>query len=140
MMKIFIPFKLTRAYPEESNPVSMLRVQVGMYLKNKATHFIFFHIHGANRGFPAAGCRCYADKRIQHFLYPKIVDRTAKKHRRHFTIQVVLNFQFTMHPIHQFHIFPQLGSISVAQFLHSPLHHSGQKRLSHFHPQLWYRR
>ena len=42
MMKIFIPFKLPLTNPQKSDPVPVLGIKVGMYLKNKTTEFIFF--------------------------------------------------------------------------------------------------
>src|SRR5687768_1922811 len=105
MMKVFIAFKFTRAYPEKGDTVAVFGIEVGMYLKNKTAHFFLFHIYRPYRGFTAPGCGSDTDKCVEHFLYPKIVDRTAKKYRRHFSFQVIVDPEFAVYTIHQFHIF-----------------------------------
>ena len=82
MMKIFVPFELTGADPQKGNPVPVFRVQVGMYLEDETTEFIFLYIHMAGCGIAAPGFRRNADESIQQLFYSKIIDGAAKENWR----------------------------------------------------------
>src|SRR5690606_16134837 len=68
VMEILISFKPSRTHPQKSDPVAVLRVEVGMYLKYKSAKLIFAHIHHACSGFAAARDGRNADEIIQHLL------------------------------------------------------------------------
>src|SRR5258708_16691688 len=88
-----------------------------MNFKDEAAEFILLYIQWAGRGLPASGARRDADKIVQHFPYPKVIDGAAEENGTHFPGQVVVHIQLAVYSIYQFYILPEGGSIFFPQFL-----------------------
>src|SRR5215831_52354 len=96
MVKVFVTLKLTRAYAQESDSVAVTGVEVGMYLKDKAGEFIFIRANISQRCGPAAGYGGNADKCVEHFTNPEVINAAAEKYRSYFTGQIIRCIQFAV--------------------------------------------
>src|SRR5690348_9137548 len=117
MVEIFIAFKASRTNSQKSNPVAMLRIEVGVDLKNKSAEPVFIHPYHPFAGFPGAGHGGNADKGVEHFLYSEIINGRSKENRRHIAGEITVHCQFTINPVNEFHILAKGSRVAVAQFV-----------------------
>ena len=81
VVEIFIALEAAGAHAKKSNAVAVLGIEVGVDLKDKATKLVFADGYRALVCFAVPGGGCNAHKGVEHFLYPKVVDSTAKEYR-----------------------------------------------------------
>ena len=109
--------KLTGTNFAESDARTVIRVNVGRYLKDKPGKFIFFRLHQTFFRLHRTRARSYLHKAIQQLFHSKVIQSRAKEHRGKITFQVFLNVKIRINSIHQLQIHTQLFSFRVANVL-----------------------
>ena len=87
-----------------------------MDLKNKSTERIITHFNGSQGCFPASWNGCDTNESIEHFLHTKIIHGTAEKYGCHFSCEIIIYRQLSMHAFDQFCIFTQMCGITFSYF------------------------
>src|SRR5699024_4975770 len=80
-------FKLAGADFDKSNAITMGGVHIGLYLGDNSGKFTFLWSHSTFQCRPWARRWSQINKRIEHFLYPKIVYGRPKKQGRLLAIE-----------------------------------------------------
>ena len=113
-----IAFKLARADTQESHPVAVTGIDIGMYFKYKPSEFIFFGFHLASVGHTWFRRRRYLYKGIEQILDTEVIDRTTEKHRCQLAGQIRLLIKTFIDAHDEFHIFTKrIGILLTHKFL-----------------------
>ena len=103
--------KLTTTHLTEGDTRTMVGIDIGCNLEDKARKLRFFGLHVALLGLRRT--RRWGDlhKAVQQFLYTEIVQSRTKEHGCHFSVSICLNVEFGIDAIDEFQVLTQFLSI-----------------------------
>ena len=109
--------KSTRTDLAESDAGTVVRVDVGRNLEDKARELLFIRLHRTFQGLHWSWTRSYFHKAIQQFLHAKVVQCGPEEHRSQMPIQIRLMVELRIHTFQQIKVGTQLLSLLVANVL-----------------------
>ena len=107
----FIPFKLSTANLTERYAATMIGVDIGCNLKDKAGEFLLRRIYTPFKGLRRARRGSNFHKAIEQFFHAKVIQGRTKEYGSYITRKVSLDGELRINAINEFQIITQLPGI-----------------------------
>ena len=103
-----VPLEPSRANLHERDATAVIRIHIGMNLKDKSGERLFVRTNDPLDSLHRGRRRGDTYKAVQQLAHTEIIQGRAEKDRSHIAFQVRRLVEFGIDPIDQFHISPQL--------------------------------
>ena len=114
LFQLHVAFEFARRQPQESHPVAVVGVHVGLHLEDKAGDFLVARLGGAADGRLVARRRRIFRQRREQLLHPEILQRRAEIDRRQMPLAIGGEIELRQACLGQQHVFFQLGGFFLA--------------------------
>ena len=112
-----VALELTTADLTEGDTRTVVRIDIGSNLEDKARKLLLLRLHLTLFGFRRPGTGGNLHKTVQQFLYTEVIQGRTEEHGGHLSRTIGLHIKFRIDAIHQFQILTQFGGILLAHSL-----------------------
>ena len=112
-----VALKLAAAHLAEGDARTVVGVDIGCYLEDKASELRFVGLHHALLGLGGSRTRCYLHEAVEQLLHTEVVECRTEEHGGNLGTAIFIHIKLRIHSIHEFQVLAQFGGIRLTHGL-----------------------